>query len=178
LIEITLGPGTVKESDWQDVAHGLIGTKRWKIYAARTTTGWRCFDTADTPQDSMGEISGIGIPTHNGRPAKCLVAGGLDSFFGSVSIFVNNVSGTQRTLVGASPNEGAVRIEFKDGSSEPIPVDAHTWMFTWSGTKAQVPIRLRIGPVSCRLDGHGVVGPAADVGKNQEVACGGIATYG
>ena len=126
----------------------------------------------------MGVLSGGGVPTHNGHPANCLVAGGLDSFFGPVTIFMNNASGAQRTLVGASPNEDAVRIEFKDGSSEPIPVDPHTWMFTWSGTKSQVPIRLHIGAVSCRLDGHGVVAPALEAGKHQEVACDGIPTFG
>jgi hypothetical protein len=176
LIAVTLGPGTAKESDWQDVAHGVIGSRPWKIYAARTTTGWRCFDTADTPQDSLGEISDSGVPTHNGHSTSCLVATGLDSFLGPVNIFVNRADGSQRTLVGASPNSGAVRIEFKDGSSEPIAVDARTWVFVWSGTKAQVPIRLKIGAVSCRLDGRGAAGLAA--AGQQEIACDGIPTYG
>jgi len=151
-----LGAGSVRPSSWHEGAHGTFDGSAWKIETARTTTGWNCYDLSDTPNSSGPpgiSVRTNGFPQHNGHSTSFLVAGGQhEQISGPVGLFINTTSSSQRLIVGAVTGTGATTLVFKDGSVQHLNVDPNTLMFNWSGAANRIPVRIRIGGQSCRVD--------------------------
>jgi hypothetical protein len=148
-----LGSGSVKSSDWHEIAHGAIGSTPWKIDAAHTSTGWNCFDLNDTPGVSQSNDAN-GDPKHNGHATNCLVPKdwiGETGESGPIALFIDTVASGKSVLVGTVTGIGAPRLHFADGSVQSLTVDPATLLFSWSGPATQSPVRIQVGDESCRL---------------------------
>ncbi|MGO9872779.1 MAG: hypothetical protein ACLPVY_03185 [Acidimicrobiia bacterium] len=150
-----LGPGSVHKSSWHQGAHGTFNGSPWKIDTARTTTGWNCYDLTDTPNNSGVPEGGTtnGFPEHDGHSTECQLAGQPElGISGPVGLFINSTGTSQRLIVGAVNGTGATTLAFQDGSVQHLEVDPNTLIFNWSGPASRVPVRIRVGGQSCRVD--------------------------
>jgi hypothetical protein len=179
-IAMSLGYGAVDAHDWHDVAHGVIGGTPWAIYAARTTTGWHCYDTTDTPQNDVAALESNASPEHNGHVTDCEVAG--MPFVGVFNAFINSTDGNRRVIVGVVPGGGNAQLKFGDGSSQHLEIDQDIWIASWSGPITPAPVRIDVDGTACRIDGQGADGYDLTAGleaitnaaRAGNIACGGV----
>ena len=165
MVAMAAGPGTVPADGWRAAAHGEIGGKPWTVSAARTTTGYYCYDATNTPQSFNGLASsvpgGMSIsndgntyPKHDGHDSDCQLPDAFPGVPGAFDAFVNMTDGNQRILVGATTTSGNATLELSNGTRQSLTVDAPTRIVEWSApTSAPSPVRIHVGTSACRVDG-------------------------
>jgi hypothetical protein len=176
------GPGTVSADGWHDV-HGTVDGKTWHVWTARSSTGWFCFDAADTPQ-SFGDFMTLdGYPKHNGHSAAWQLIDQIPDnppFDGYVVLHDT----TGWVIVGSIGTSGDVHVVLTDGTRIAVAVDPTTELLDWHGTRnGAAPKRIEVGATACRLDGggHSYDGNQSETSVMEAIragtiACAGVAT--
>jgi hypothetical protein len=160
--------GTVAPSAWKDVAEGKFRTKAWKVAAAKSSTGWRCFDATGSAAADTTTTTVAGAPSRNGRAAVCLPPAG-DTTSEPFVAFVNGNDANQWVVVGAvADGVKRVSIGFADGTRTPLNIDPKSRLVIWKGPASVKPKDIKTDSVTCAID------PAQKSGKT--ALCAGVSS--
>jgi hypothetical protein len=144
--------GTIAATAWKDVAQGTFDKTKWTVASARSSAGWRCYDTqgvaaaAGTTTTTVG-----GGPTRDGRTVHCL-APASTSATAPFAAFVNGADGKDWVLVGAAADGvKKVSIVFANGTSSPLNIDPKSRLVIWKGPASVKPKQVRTDNTTCTI---------------------------
>jgi hypothetical protein len=149
------GPGTVTADSWHVVARGRLRAGPWTVFAAKTSTGWSCYDAPGTQGGPPEIVTSNGFPKHGTHVSQCSIPG-TAALVGVFNAFINTTDSGRRIIVGVTNTAGEAALTFADGTSQRLTVDRATSLVTWSQAATGLsPLRVIVDGASCRIDGLG-----------------------